>query len=70
MSYYITILYIQFSIHTVPKEVGLHISHFIYKFFSSTVLAWEKLPVLEVIEHDDNKAHLIIWLDQKKKSLK
>lgn len=27
----------------------------------------EELPVLEVIEHDGNKAHLFVWLECKSK---
>ena len=50
-----------------PEEADLHISDFLYELLVSLVFPWEELPVLEVIEHDGDEAHLIIWLEHKKK---
>lgn len=49
------------------EEVALHISNFLYDLLVLLVFPWKELPVLEVVQHDGNKSHLIIWLEHKKK---
>lgn len=49
-----------------PEEVVLHMSNFLYDLVH-LAFPREELPVLEVIEHDGNKAHLFVWLECKSK---
>lgn len=51
------------------EEVVLHFSYLLYDLPFPLVFPWEELSVLEVIEHDSNKAQLIFWLEQKKKGI-
>ncbi len=52
---------------SLPEEVVLHISNFLYDLLLPLAFPWEELSVLEVVEHDSNKAHLIIGLERKNK---
>lgn len=52
---------------SLPEEVLLHISNFLYDLLLPLVFPWEELSLLEVIQHDSNKAHLMIWLEHKNK---
>lgn len=47
------------------EEVGRHVSNSLYDLLLPLVFPRKELLILKVIEHDGNKSHLIIWLEQK-----
>lgn len=52
---------------SLPEQDVVHISNCLYDLFLTLAFPWEELSVLEVIEHDSNKAHLIICLEHENK---
>lgn len=63
---FFSLYYLFFSL---PEEVVFHISDFLYDLLVPPGFPREELSRLEVIEHDGNKAHLIIWLEHENKKL-
>lgn len=50
----------------LPEDYFLHEGHCGYGLHLLPPLPREELSVLEVIKHDDEKAHVVIWLEHEK----